>query len=192
MKIAVLFPGIGYHCDKPLLYYSRKLAKECGYDEIVSLRYSYDGGNIRGNEKKMQRAFESLYAQAEKSLEKIDFSRYDDILFVSKSVGTIISSAYAEKHDIKCRQVLYTPLKQTYGFMHDEAIAFIGTSDPWSDVPEVEKLSEKQCVPMHVYSEADHSLETVDTLKNLGILIGVMKKTLDFVGVLARVDADRG
>ena len=25
MKIAVFFPGIGYHCDKPLLYYARKL-----------------------------------------------------------------------------------------------------------------------------------------------------------------------
>lgn len=24
MKLAVFFPGIGYHCDKPLLYYSRK------------------------------------------------------------------------------------------------------------------------------------------------------------------------
>ena len=24
-KIAVLFPGIGYTCDKPLLYYSAKL-----------------------------------------------------------------------------------------------------------------------------------------------------------------------
>lgn len=23
-KLAVLFPGIGYHCDKPLLYYSKK------------------------------------------------------------------------------------------------------------------------------------------------------------------------
>ena len=23
-KLAVLFPGIGYHCDKPLLYYSRE------------------------------------------------------------------------------------------------------------------------------------------------------------------------
>ena len=29
MKAAVFFPGIGYHCDKPLLYYSRKLAQEC-------------------------------------------------------------------------------------------------------------------------------------------------------------------
>ena len=25
-KLAVVFPGVGYHADKPLLYYSRKLA----------------------------------------------------------------------------------------------------------------------------------------------------------------------
>ena len=30
-KIAVLFPGIGYTCDKPLLYYTGKLAVARGY-----------------------------------------------------------------------------------------------------------------------------------------------------------------
>lgn len=84
MKLAVFFPGIGYHCDKPLLYYSRKLAQECGYEETIALSYNYDGGNIRGNEEKMQQAFESLYEQAEKSLSAIDFDKYDEILFVAK------------------------------------------------------------------------------------------------------------
>ena len=37
MKLAVFFPGIGYHCDKPLLYYSRKLVQEYGYEKIVTL-----------------------------------------------------------------------------------------------------------------------------------------------------------
>ena len=96
MKLAVFFPGIGYHCDKPLLYYSRKLAQECGYEETIALSYNYDGGNIRGNEEKMQQAFESLYEQAEKSLSAVDFDKYDEILFVAKSVGTIIASAYAD------------------------------------------------------------------------------------------------
>lgn len=37
-KIAVLFPGIGYTCDKPLLYYTGKLAVARGY--IKRLRKS--------------------------------------------------------------------------------------------------------------------------------------------------------
>ena len=39
MKLAIFFPGIGYHCDKPLLYYSRKLSQECGYKETITLSY---------------------------------------------------------------------------------------------------------------------------------------------------------
>ena len=46
-RLAVIFPGIGYHCDKPILYYSRKLAKEQEYKEIISLEYSYTEKNIR-------------------------------------------------------------------------------------------------------------------------------------------------
>lgn len=89
-KLAIFFPGIGYHCDKPLLYYARKLTQECGYEESILLSYSYDGRNIRGDEQKMQQAFEALYAQAEQQLSKVDFGKYSEILFVSKSVGTII------------------------------------------------------------------------------------------------------
>ena len=33
-KLAVLFPGIGYHCDKPLLYYSKKCLSAYGYEII--------------------------------------------------------------------------------------------------------------------------------------------------------------
>lgn len=180
-KIAIIFPGIGYHCDKPLLYYSRAIVRECGCEECVNLAYSYDGGNIRGNAQKMQAAFEALYAQAEKSLERIEFESYDDILFVSKSVGTIIASAYAKKHGITCRNILYTPLSQTFLFEPKNGVAFIGTGDPWSDVREVISLSEKCGVPIHIYEKANHSLETDNCMNNLTILKDVMKKTVDFL-----------
>lgn len=177
MKIAVFFPGIGYHCDKPLLYYARKLVQEYGYEQTVMLDYTYDGKNIRGNRKKMEQAFESLYAQAEKKLEVTAFDKYSEIIFISKSVGTVIASAYAEKYKIKCKQVLYTPLEQTFLFDHDDAIAFIGTADPWSDVQKVIQMAEKQKVPVSVYGETNHSLETKDTLRNLEILKDVVEKT---------------
>ena len=180
-KIAIFFPGIGYHCDKPLLYYSRKIVIENGYTEYMNMDYKYDGKGIRGDEHKMQEAFESLYAQAEKMLAKVELDEYDDVLFVSKSVGTIISSAYAEKHNIKCRQILYTPLKQTYQFQHEDAVAFIGTSDPWSNTEEVVRLSREQNVTIHVYNEANHSLETSDILESIKILENVMNKTKEYV-----------
>ena len=165
-KLAIFFPGIGYHCDKPLLYYARKLTQECGYEESISLSYSYDGRNIRGDEQQ---------------LSKVDFGKYSEILFVSKSVGTIIASNYAWKYKIPCQQVLYTPLKQTYVFPHENAIAFIGTKDPWSNTEEVVRLSKQQKVPIYVYEEANHSIETPDTMKNLELLTDVMEKTKRYI-----------
>lgn len=177
MKLAVFFPGIGYHCDKPLLYYSRKLVQEYGYEKIVTLNYTYDGKNLRGNGEKMRQAFDSLYIQAENSLKEIAFDQYEQILFISKSIGTIIASAYAEAQRIPCRHILYTPLKETYAFGHEAAVAFIGNSDPWSDVKKVADLSEKQNVKIHIYEGANHSLETKSVRDNLDILKDVMEKT---------------
>ena len=180
-KIAVIFPGIGYHCDKPLLYFGRETAKECGYEECINLSYSYSGGNIRGDEEKMQEAFQVLYAQAESLLAQVNFSQYDDILFLSKSVGTVISSVYAKKHAIRCRSVLYTPLRESYDFPAERGIAFIGTADPWSNVPEVTAISEKCGVPVYTYAGADHSLEVGSALRNLEILRDVMEKTRQYL-----------
>ena len=180
-KLAIIFPGIGYHSDKPLLYYSRKLAKERGYEEIISLKYSYTGRNIRGNKEKMQEVFEILYQQAEKQLERIDLSKYDEILFISKSVGTAISSAYVQKYKIRCKQILYTPLEETYKFEHSDAIAFLGTIDPWSNTANVEMLSKKQNVPIYMYENADHSLETGNIIEDIKTLEDVMKKTKEYL-----------
>ena len=181
MKLAVFFPGIGYHCDKPLLYYAKKLTQQCRYEECISLSYSYDGGNIRGNQQKMQQAFEALYAQAEEKLADVDFGKYSEILFISKSVGTIIASAYAQKYKISCRQVLYTPLEQTYAFPHEDAIAFIGTADPWRNPQKVVTLSEQQHIPIYTYDGANHSIEAADIMKNLKMLTDVMEKTKEYM-----------
>lgn len=50
-KKAVYFPGIGYHCNKPLLYYSRNATCELGYENYKNVTYTYKAGNIRANEK---------------------------------------------------------------------------------------------------------------------------------------------
>jgi phosphoglycolate phosphatase len=114
MKIAVLFPGIGYHCDKPLLYYAGKLAAQHGFGEVVRVSYAYNGGNIRGNAEAMRAAFDALYAQAAEALSDIKWEQYEEILFISKSIGTCVAAAYAERNGLAVRHILYTPLKETF------------------------------------------------------------------------------
>ena len=184
-KLAIFFPGIGYHCDKPLLYYSRKLADEAGYKSILTLDYSLAGsnitGNIRGDREKMQQAFSYLYEQAVKQLSSINWQDYDEIIFISKSIGTVIASAFAQQENISCRQILYTPLRETYDFHPQNAIAFLGTSDPWSNIEKVTDISGEQKIPLFLYPDANHSLETKDTLRNIKTLQDVMEETKRFL-----------
>jgi phosphoglycolate phosphatase len=185
-RLLVIFPGVGYHCDKPLLYYGRKLAAEHGYEESINLSFTPVVDKIRGNREKMEDTFRALYGQAEEALQEVKWDEYGDILFISKSIGTIIASSYIKKHSLRnVRQVLYTPLEDTFKVMNDEcgttSVAFIGTADPWSDVPKVVEVAKEHGVAIHVYKDVDHSLEGKDTLKNLEIIQDVMTKTRVFL-----------
>lgn len=182
-KLAVYFPGLGYHCDKPLLYYSRDIAFELGYQDYRNISYACHAGNIRGDEEKMKEVYEALFLQAEAALADIVWPDYQNVLFISKSIGTVIAASYAMKYKLSgARHVLYTPLAQTYLFAPEHAVAFIGTADPWSDTDEIIRFSETTQIPLTVYDGCNHSLECSDTLKNLEILKDVMQRTKSFCG----------
>ncbi len=181
MKLVVCFPGIGYHCEKPLLYYSRKLALAAGYDHTILLNYTCQKDGLRDNPAALRVAFDTLYTQADTQLAAVDWQQYDDVLFLSKSIGTAIAAAYAQRHSLPCRHVLYTPLALTYEFAPQNAIAFLGTADPWSDVPAVTAQSRTNHTPLTLYESANHSLETPDVLQNPDILKDVMQKTAGFL-----------
>lgn len=182
LKLAVFFPGIGYTCDKPLLYYAKELAVQNGY-ECKKITYALPGDTrIRGNLKKMEEAFHILYAKAEECLSEIDWNRYEEIMFISKSIGTVIAAACAEKlQGVTISHVLYTPLEYTFRFTPKNAIGFIGTADPWSVPAEVIKLAAKQGVPMQVYDNANHSLEKGDVMEDLYVLKDIMQETRIFL-----------
>lgn len=186
-KIAVFFPGIGYYCDKPLLYYSKKLAFEKGYEKAIDVKYTYNGEKMnlkdRENlEKRLQEVYEELFLQAEKCLEQIDWESFDEVVFVSKSIGTIIAVSYAQKYKLKnVRHVLYTPLELTFSFEINNAVAFIGNADAWSDVKNIMQFAKEKEIMLSLYENCNHSLETDDTMKNLEIMMDVMKKTKDFL-----------
>ena len=184
MKIAVFFPGIGYRFEKPLLYYSKKLAEECGYDTFLDVDYEIKRAksNIRGNDEKMREAFMEACESAEKFLAPVPWEQYDEIAFISKSIGTAVAAYFTNKYKLEAKQIYYTPLAQT--FLADPApgIAFCGTADPW--VPEVDKVL-GLCAQAHIVSHrlegVNHSLEGKDTLENIGTLKTVMGRTKEYL-----------
>ena len=179
-KIACLFPGIGYTCDKPLLYYSWKLLKGLGW-EIVPVRYSGFPDHVKGSAEKMRQCADMALEQAEKLLQEIDWKEYSDVLFIGKSVGTVVCAAYAKRRGLNCRQILFTPVEATFRFAGKNAIAFHGTADPWADTRAVEEGCRQLGIPLYETRNANHSLETGDVDADIEEMRKVMKTVCEFV-----------
>ena len=63
-------------------------------------------------------------------IRKIRWDAYDNILLISKSVGTAITAAYARMCNIVYRNVFYTPVVLTFDEHPRNGIVFTGTADP--------------------------------------------------------------
>lgn len=179
-KIAVLFPGIGYTCDKPLLYYAGKIAVSKEY-KLVKVEYGNFPSGIKENKEKMEKAFHCGLEQVEDILKDICWEEYEDILFVSKSIGTVISSAFARQHQLRVKNILFTPLKQTFLFADENGIVFHGTSDPWAVTADIIEGCEKLNLPIFLTEKGNHSLETGDVLEDLKNLEEIIGQVNEFI-----------
>ena len=183
-KLAVFFPGIGYTADKPLLYYSRKLAAELSY-EVLTLSYGGFPKKPKGDPEKLKACFRLAADQAAEQLEEVRWKHYDEIVFVAKSIGTAVAADLAAKCPVKerIRFVLYTPVEELFSFPLGEAVAFTGQADPWVGGAEsrVPALCRERGIPCLLIPGANHSLETGDLHTDLQTIIAVMESTGRFL-----------
>ena len=184
-RLAVLFPGIGYHCDKPLLYYSAKLAKAAGY-AVLPVPYAGFPEKVRGDGEKMRTCREIAWSQAEDMLSPVRWADCRELLFIGKSIGTIVASKYAQERGLAVRSVLLTPLAETFPFVRGNAIAFHGTADPWAETGAILAACRERGIPLALTEGANHSLETGDVLRDLRTL----ETTMASIGVFLRRPTD--
>lgn len=192
-KIAVLVPGIGYTCDRPLLYFAGKLAQNSGC-QIIRLGFRHLGGkkNLIGNEKKMKKVFEHALEQTDEQLDIDELTKAEEVFFISKSVGTVVAAAYEAGHRKKfaaegtdVRHIYFTPVAGTFAFMRPESgIAFHGTADPWVEHALVVNACREKNVPLYITDNANHSLETGDVMEDLETL----RKTMQIVAAFINQD----
>ena len=185
-KIAVIFPGIGYNNDKPLLYYAAKIVKEMGYEIIkISYDFPYKAGDVKGKKDKMVDAFELAASQAKEQLSEIDFGNYREVLFIGKSIGTAVAGYCNRELDADAVQIVLTPVPETFKFLEGvKGIVFHGTADPWCETKVADSYCRELALPFAMVPGANHSLETgdaIEDIKNLGIITDRIKT---FVGGL--------
>lgn len=185
-KTAVVFPGVGYTKDRPLLYYAGKLAAANGY-ELIHLDFSgIDWSKEKLKDKEfLLKTLEYCLDKTDEKQKSIDIENADRVLFISKSIGTVVATAYADRHGIEAKQICFTPLEFIDRFIKDEnGLIFYGSADPYADPEMIADICRKKKLTSYCIEDANHSLETGDVLKDIDNLLSVMNKVNNFINLL--------
>lgn len=180
-KIAVIFPGVGYNANKPLLYHTIKLAAKAGY-EIREVNYSLlDANEVHADMSKKDEYVKRAGEQTKELLKDVKLNDYDEVLVVGKSIGTVVGSEYMKANGIKARYVLFTPVKETFDYKYEDAIVVHGTRDPWAKTADIREACEKARITPDFVADANHSLECGNVSKDIYNLLETIRKVDAFI-----------
>jgi phosphoglycolate phosphatase len=184
MKLAVIFPGIGYHSDKPLFYYTKKVLKATGY-EIKEVKYENLPHVTHGDRDSMSRAYEMAHDQVWAELEGIDFSGYEKVVFAGKSLGSVLAAEYTSAHKLNdVYHISMTPVEDTLKLLGGcKGAIFHGLADPWLDSSVTNEYMNTlgNDYKLYIYENANHSLETGDALTDLSIMQSFVKTLTELI-----------
>lgn len=168
-KIVVSFPG-GRGSEIPILYFGAKHYEDQGYDKLFIRHPGYGAYS-----------FEDLLSNAEKIIRQIDFNQYDEIVFVAKSIGTVVACEIKEKLSLPVTLILFTPINETLPYIihskNDVKLIAIGNKDRYIDVEMLQKVCKQEGIPCHIEQGVGHRMEVLHDLgKNLEIISNVISK----------------
>lgn len=156
-KLAVVFPGTGYTCRTGLLADGIERFRELGY-EIAALDYS----DIPFAEiDTFEEAFDRAEAEALRQLEQYDLQNRKDLIFFSKSLGTVVAPRCAARLGLRPRMLYLTPLAETLALTGDRDWVMgmaAGTTDRLMDWRIVEEFCARRGIPCVICEGVGHSL----------------------------------
>lgn len=167
-KIVVSFPG-GRGYEIPLLYFGAKYYEDQGYEKLFISHPGYGDYD-----------FLALFENADRIISKVDFSEYDDVVFVGKSIGTVVACQIKEKYQIPATLILFTPIYETLPFIHQNnkiKLVAIGDKDRYIDVKLLHEQCEKEKICCHIECGVGHRMEVMNDLgRNLEVIANVIDK----------------
>ena len=156
-KIVVVFPGRGYSCSTGLLADGIVRWRELGY-EVLPLDFS----EVPFKQiETFAEAFDRAEACAMKQLADVDLSGYEDLVFFSKSLGTVASARCAANLGLIPRMLPLTPLPETLDLTKpgDRVMGMVvGTNDRYVDWHRVRAFCAERSLPCLVCEGVGHSL----------------------------------
>jgi predicted alpha/beta-hydrolase family hydrolase len=164
-SLAVVFPGLRYNCDKPLLYYTSQALAMRGVDVLQSW-IDYNQAEIKSLSQtnltlRMVSDAQAMLATA------LQARPYKKLILVGKSIGTLVMAfIFSQEPPLKIANTIWlTPLLQipfvtaTIQNLTNPAIVAGGTADTTFDPASVALLDGLPNLSFLCVEGANHSLE---------------------------------
>lgn len=177
-SLVVIFPGLKYGHDKPLLYYARKAAQISGKD-VLCLNYDkkLDWDDI--GKEIIGVVADECYNIIGNSMK----SNYKCIYFLSKSIGTEVCGRTAEKLGTSKVKFFYlTPTYTAVKYIEKfNGLVIAGTKDSIFENKYIEEVKKINGSKLMLIEGGNHSLEvTGEVIHNIDVLKAVVNKYIDF------------
>ena len=182
-KTAVVFPGVGYTKDRPLLYYAGKLAAKNGYElkavDFAGLDWSKE--KLKDSDF-LRETMEKCMLITEDALSQIADLSDSQVVFISKSIGTVVATAYAKRKGISPVQICFSPLEMIGAYVPEGgAVLFCGDADPYADYKTVEQIATDKKLEIRRIAGGNHSLETGDVATDIDNLQKMMQRVSELL-----------
>lgn len=175
-KLVVLFPGKNYPCDKPILHYAGASALQSGFDLLV-LEYGYQAARTDLDVNELQRVIE----ESHESVQRI-ISKYNQVVFISKSIGTIVAGEVHGKLEIPIKHVFLTPIKDTIHYINKfNGLVVYGTKDEVFNKELANQINIDKDRKVIEIPNANHGLETNNVEESIEILSKLVRIYMEFL-----------
>lgn len=152
--IVVVFPG-GKGSELPILYFCAKKYVDNGWDKVF---VTIPTGKMD---------FEEKYTYIRNFVAGIDFSEYEEIIFIAKSIGTVHAAKVKEELQIDAALIFFTPIEETLPYLKKaNNIIFVaaGDQDRHLETARLRTICEAEKLPCHIESGVGHRMELKDDL----------------------------
>jgi len=171
-KIVVSFPG-GRGNEIPLLYFGAKHYEDLGYEKVFV-------NNPIIQDVSYETLLNTLVEHAKTVIEALNLSEYDDIVFIAKSIGTVVACKIKEIYNLNAQLILFTPIEDTLRYIKNSnniLLVSLGTKDRILEWNIVKSLCETENINCYIEENVGHRMEVMNDLqRNLQIIYNVISR----------------
>jgi hypothetical protein len=172
LTLGIVFPGVGYSTQMPILYYSRKVMLDAGLD-VLEVEYNYRRSSFQNEneDEKLHWVLTDAASAYQAAIEQTSTHQaaYKKLVVVGKSIGTLAMLALLDEPGLQIKFVWITPLlkredvRSSLISVARNSLVIIGTNDQHYDAEYLAAL-EAVGAQVLVMENADHSLEIENDL----------------------------